>query len=165
MGDHLRIFWKCFHLFGKVSERIKKKKQKRTLQFIGFQGVLFKNAITLEEIKNLTPSDFALGDYDSIVPVYMLQGRQNNSCIILQRSQRSCFNRTESWLLISFSHKCSQLNLLEWLCLPPLMFIISVNIGNLASQLGSPFLLLLTGLVITVSLISQRIHVHNHVGC
>lgn len=35
---------------------------------MGFQGELFNNAITLEEIYNLTPSHLAPGDHDSIVP-------------------------------------------------------------------------------------------------
>lgn len=35
---------------------------------MGFQGVLFNNAITLEEIYNLTPLHLAPGDHNSTVP-------------------------------------------------------------------------------------------------
>lgn len=33
---------------------------------MGFQGVLFNNAITLEEIYSLTPSHLAPGDHNSV---------------------------------------------------------------------------------------------------
>jgi hypothetical protein len=101
-------------------------------------------------MNNLTLSREAPRDCNIIDP-FTCQREGKTKVIILHSHQRSCFHRKESWLLISFSYEWQELNFMEWLCLPLVMFITSVNAGNLHSQSGSLFLLLSTTLAITVT--------------
>lgn len=66
---------------------------------MGFQGVLFNNAITLEEIYNLTPSCLAPRDHNSIVPLTCWKEGQTAKVLL------SC-KGLKGVILIKWNHDC-----------------------------------------------------------
>lgn len=69
MRNHLRLFQKCFNMFINCTWKKKKNKRKLSSSLVSkAYFFFFKNAMTLEEMKNVTLSHLAPGDHNSIIP-------------------------------------------------------------------------------------------------